>query len=788
MSFALSSLRSRLVGAALIALGAFAFFAPVFTGEWSLSLLAVPLVVLSVAEARATFRSAQRTDVTAYLPSLLALFAGVVVFHSPALVLDGLLILLGAALAVDGVGKIVAAWRGQNPARVALLVNGLIDIAIVLLLWLLRHLVGPAQAVGIAIGLYVAAAGWRMLLSPDVTAPDAVVVETESTHPDPKLELPPNRILAGLCTNAPLRADDMRRSDVELVLTLAVVFFLIHLGRMPTADSLLGIVSPFVATAGDVLMTIAVAAFLLLPARLLWRRLTRPVERLAWSLRVAAADGEARMNPAVAWLNGHWLDWRFAFAARLRAARTSLPAALLLILRLGLPLTAFFVAINPIWGFTWYFNTENWASGIYQKMTQLRVDPWRVAMIDAVVRAYGGPIDDLVRIRPAGVDGAGDFSFLVIGDTGEGDPSQYSLVSRYLELGRREDVKFLVVASDVIYPAGAMSDYEFNFYLPFKGFTKPIYAVPGNHDWFDALEGFNANFLEPKAARAAIEARVEADLHLTSTTDKRIETMVREAGRLRQLYGIATGGQRAPFFELQTEQFALIVIDTGILRSVDERQWAWLERALARSRGKFAMVIVGHPRFTGGHDMTVGTEKFAALYDLLTRNGVAVAMAGDTHDFEYYRQPVGQGEAARVMHNFVNGGGGAYLSIGTALDFAREPAVEDSAVYPGGTALRAKLQAETPLWQRPFLYWIKWFNAWPFDVEWLSGVFNFNRAPFFQSFMEVRVESSKQRVVFALHGVDGPLHWRDLEIRGAVVPAGAKPDDPVEFNVTYRRD
>jgi hypothetical protein len=28
-----------------------------------------------------------------------------------------------------------------------------------------------------------------------------------------------------------------------------------------------------------------------------------------------------------------------------------------------------------------------------------------------------------------------DFSFLVIGDPGEGDASQYSLISRYLELG-----------------------------------------------------------------------------------------------------------------------------------------------------------------------------------------------------------------------------------------------------------------------------------------------------------------------------------------------------------------
>ena len=230
-------------------------------------------------------------------------------------------------------------------------------------------------------------------------------------------------------------------------------------------------------------------------------------------------------------------------------------------------------------------------------------------MIEAVARVYGGDNDELFRIRPDGVEGAGDFSFLVIGDPGEGDASQYSLVSRYLKLGLRDDVKFLVVSSDVIYPAGSMQDYEANFYLPFQGFAKPIYAIPGNHDWFDALEGFNANFLEPKAARAAIEARVEADLGLTSTNARRIDRLMAEAARLRRLYGVNVGTQRAVFFELQTEDFALLAIDTGILRTVDERQWAWIERALGRSRGKFTMAIVGHPRFAGGHDIPPSTPK-----------------------------------------------------------------------------------------------------------------------------------------------------------------------------------
>ena len=223
------------------------------------------------------------------------------------------------------------------------------------------------------------------------------------------------------------------------------------------------------------------------------------------------------------------------------------------------------------------------------------------------------------EVNPGGLEGGGDFSFLVIGDPGEGDASQYSLISRYLELGLRDDVKFLVISSDVIYPAGSMHDYEANFYLPFQGFAKPIYAIPGNHDWYDALEGFNANFLEPRAARAAIEARVDADLGLTSTNARRIDKLMAEAARLRRQYGVNAGTQRAPFFELQTNDFALLAIDTGILRTVDQRQWTWIERALDRSRRQ---VHHGHrrpstlcrrpglPPTAEGHDVSESSGKF----------------------------------------------------------------------------------------------------------------------------------------------------------------------------------
>jgi hypothetical protein len=722
--------------------------------------------------------------------------AGNLLFLSSALVLSGLLYLLFAILIINGVSEILTVVRKAPSERVLAAVNGIVDVGCAVLLWSLSRVIGAEQAVGIAIGAYIASAGWRMFMAPPKAAMPIAAESTSMIHPDPGLSLPPNETFGRLHAEISGAAHTERATELMWMLTLGGIFLAIHIGRMPISDTLLGIISPFVATGGDLLMTLVFATLVVLPWRLLWRRFTRPAERLAWSLDSKAKTTSSPVNPAAAWLITRWLEGRFSFNMRLRGARVSLPATLLLLLRLGLPLTAFFVAFNPIWGFSWYFNTESWATGVYQKMTELRVDPWRISMVDAVTRAYGAG-DELFRIRPDGIDGSGDFSFLVIGDPGEGDASQYSLISSLQKLGMRDDVKFLVVSSDVIYPAGSMQDYEANFYLPFQGIQKPIYAIPGNHDWFDALEGFNANFLEATAARAAIAARAEADLGLTTTTARRIDRLTMEAARLRRLYGVNVGTQRAVFFELQTADFALLAIDTGILRTVDQRQWTWLERALDRSRGKFTMAIVGHPRIAGGHDIpptaeghnvSESTQQFAALYQLLTNHDVRIAMAGDTHDFEYYREKVSHNGTIRTMHHFVNGGGGAYLSIGTALDFPKQPAFADWAFYPRTDRLREKMDAEMPIWKQPFWYWIRWFKAWPFSVEALSGIFDFNHAPFFQSFVQVRVERSKKRVVLILNGVDGPLRWRDLQIGGAWLPTGSRLSDPVEFVVPMDRE
>ena len=60
-------------------------------------------------------------------------------------------------------------------------------------------------------------------------------------------------------------------------------------------------------------------------------------------------------------------------------------------------------------------------------------------------------------------------------------------------------------------------------------------------------------------------------------------------------------------------------------------------------------------------------------------------MAGDTHDLEYYGEPGATPQS--TVHYFVNGGGGAYLSFGTALAWPARPPTSEWAYYPDRAAV-----------------------------------------------------------------------------------------------------
>lgn len=778
------SIKGRPRGLAMMLLGAIVLLLPIFVGEWVISILGIVLVGAGLMQFIEILRSRDKTNtLISYIAGAVTILLGLVLFASPDLALSGVLVLVTLFFLIDGVTKFYAAFKQTGHDRRWSIFNGLFTIVLGLAIWYLISAKVGAVAISVALGFRLLMLGWTMLLAPVSATQGAEAKPDARQHPDPKLKLEPSDAIREMQEPIAEKLRLARDQHRIRCLTTLGIFFAIHALRTDAKWNFVGLISPFSAVVGDAVVALTLAVVLILPLRLFWRKLSRPLERTAWNrfyrLHEQGADptlGEKVLH--------YWLSVRMKLALEMRELRQSLGYGFWQVLRIGLPLTAILVAVNSIWGFSWYFNSENWASGVWQRITQVRVDTWRQRMADEVktaALARGIAPDKIFAVEPEGLTADGDFSFIVIGDTGEGDPSQMALRDQLIAAGQRDQVKFLVLSSDVIYPDGKMKDYETNFYLPFKGFAKPIYAIPGNHDWFDANEGFNANFLDRESAGLALRARLAVDLKTTViTTNQRFDEITAEAQRLRQYYGIKNGLQRGPFFEVQTPGFSLIAVDTGILRTLDQTERAWLEGALTRSGNNFKMVVLGHPFYVAGIYSAAPDSAFNDLHETLKRFQVDVVMAGDTHDFEFYKVKSAAGASPAETLHFVNGGGGAYLSIGTAVAFPAQPVTPDYAFYPRTDELTAKVRNE-PAWKMPFLFWLKFLGGYPFDSEMVSGAFDFNRAPFFQSFVEVSVERSQKRVRFLLYGVNGQLRWRDIQVGGQVKPPDKSDDDFVEF-------
>src|SRR5262245_22536331 len=596
------------------------------------------------------------------------LLLALVLLNTSWLAVSALAIFLAAPFALDALRRAGAAVRHAATAQpflqdgAAAIGNLAVVVGVVLLG---RYALN--WIVGVAAGVRLLSVAVNVLTGQTFTERDA----DQSVVADIGLE--PSAVLSETGARLEKGERDRIEADRGWIAALIAVLFAIHVSRMGFDQSALGILSPLVAVAGDITVALALTYFVIVPLRLFIRRTTRAIERVAWRRVI---DAPPRTGVA-AWplrATRWWLESRMQFAIRLRSARYSLTSAFGRGLQIGLPLTAVIVASVPIWGMSWYFDTENWAAGIWNSWAASRTDIWRAAMVRAVVDNHLTTLDGAgFTVTPANLTGREPFSFIVIGDTGEGDASQHVLKDSLLRAAAADDVRFVVISSDVVYPTGAMKDYESRFWLPFKGITKPMYAIPGNHDWYDALEAFVATFFKPGAARAAMHARVEADGGVSSTTNARIEALIGRADYLRRQYGVPTGVQDAPFFQLQTPSFALIAIDTGVLRRVDDEQFKWLRAAPEASRGKMVMAVLRQPVFACGTDVSKDAAEFEVIRDLLRAHGVRIVMAGDTHDLEYYEETVSRQSGPFTVHHWVNGGGGAYLSFGTALAWPGQP-------------------------------------------------------------------------------------------------------------------
>jgi hypothetical protein len=247
-------------------------------------------------------------------------------------------------------------------------------------------------------------------------------------------------------------------------------------------------------------------------------------------------------------------------------------------------------------------------------------------------------------------------SFLVLGDPGEGDASQFAVVPPLLRVGA--DTDFMVIASDVVYPAGDANDYPRKLYVPYRDFRKPIYAVPGNHDWDDgALAGFMFHFCDrediPAGVLGAVPAALRPFWHRPTPPDE-VARDYRDARRRE----VPQPTQPGPYFALDAGPVLVLTLDVGIRGSVDREQAAWF-RDTARSDPRPKVVVGGKTIWLEGRYDPPVLEGGGTVDDLVRapEHGVVAYLSGEIHNYQRY--PVAA-PGGRTIQYVVCGGGGAF--------------------------------------------------------------------------------------------------------------------------------
>ena len=92
------------------------------------------------------------------------------------------------------------------------------------------------------------------------------------------------------------RTGARRRSIARGRWSFIATLFAIHIGRMSTDLTLLGLLSPAVAVAGDMLIAVLITLLVINPIYLLWRSPTRWIERLAVALAAPASRQSPRLD------------------------------------------------------------------------------------------------------------------------------------------------------------------------------------------------------------------------------------------------------------------------------------------------------------------------------------------------------------------------------------------------------------------------------------------------------------------------------------------------------------
>lgn len=232
-----------------------------------------------------------------------------------------------------------------------------------------------------------------------------------------------------------------------------------------------------------------------------------------------------------------------------------------------------------------------------------------------------------------------------VADLGDGFDPTYAIASLLardeITLGEHKLPRgqALIMGGDEVYPLASRENYRQRLRDPYDwAFPDPnpdpnsndgpkVFAVPGNHDWYDGLMIFLALFAKKES------------LHL----------------------GAWRSSQRRSYFALQvTEQWWIWCADTQLADDIDVPQDSYF-RAIAKRMPEHSNIILCGPE-PGWLYVRKTTEALSILDDVLSmatsaklHHKAPLLLSGDTHHYSRYYN------TKQNVHYITSGGGGAFL-------------------------------------------------------------------------------------------------------------------------------
>lgn len=204
--------------------------------------------------------------------------------------------------------------------------------------------------------------------------------------------------------------------------------------------------------------------------------------------------------------------------------------------------------------------------------------------------------------------------------------------------------KLLVLGGDQVYPVATADDYQGRFVDPFQCARwrqergRDVFAIPGNHDWYDGLTAFLRIFCQPERWIGCWEAE-----------------------------------QRRSYFAIKLPHgWWLWAADAALEDDLDTPQREYFERAgKLVAAGEKIILVVPNPTWALSPEAlatNLSESKSATVFDKIFRlaenggNGdrVAAVISGDLH---HYARHETDGAGAKIQ--YVTCGGGGAFTLGT---------------------------------------------------------------------------------------------------------------------------